>query len=64
MSNPFDKNYKAQIDMTDAVRDAQISAKRSAQRQQQLASRDEAVRKQALGDLGAMSKRKRKVSFK
>ena len=62
MTNAFSPNYQPQIKVDDILRDSKISATRTNQRQKQMKSTDKAVRKQAIGDLGAMSKRKRKVS--
>ena len=57
--NPFSPNYKAQIDLTDIVRQTAMSKARSAQREARMNSDDEATRKAAHGDIGALSNRPR-----
>lgn len=57
--NPFSPNYKAQIDLTDIVRQTAMSKARSAQREARMASDDAAKRKAAHGDIGALSNRPR-----
>lgn len=64
MTNAFSPNYKPVIDMRDVQRDGKISATRTRQRQEALASDDEDTAKQALGDLGALSRRGTKLPTK
>lgn len=63
MTSPFSPNYKPAVDLTDVVRAGKISATRSRQRREGMASDDETVRKAAAGTLpGApLSKRGRKA---
>ena len=57
--NPFSPDYKAQIDLSDIMRDAAIRKARTKQREERLQSDDAEKRKHAKGDLGGLSKRER-----
>lgn len=51
MTNPFSPNYKAQIEIDDLIKESKQSKERSARRQAQLQSADEAAVKQARGGM-------------
>lgn len=53
MTNPFSPNYKPQIDLSDLVKESKQSKERSARRQAQLDSGDEAAMRQARGGMRA-----------
>lgn len=55
--NPFSKDYKPTLDLTDVLKDAKISATRSRQRAEGMQSTDMQTRRAAKGTLPALSKR-------
>ena len=64
MTNAFSPNYVPQIKMDDVQRDAKISATRTRQRKEAMASADEEIAKQAKGDIGKLSKRGKRRTTK
>ena len=59
--NPFSKNYQSQLDLSDIKADTKMSEVRAKARKAKMESADPEVRKAARGDIGPLSKRKRKV---
>ncbi len=59
--NPFSKNYPSPLDLSDIKADTKMSEVRAKARKAKMESPDPEVRKAARGDLGPLSKRKRKA---
>lgn len=55
MTNPFSRDYKPVLDLTEDIRRTRSGKVISARRQSRMDSDDPKVRQQAIGDLGPLS---------